>query len=189
MSMNIVRVCGAEIESVWKDLAELRIQVFREFPYLYEGTFDYEREYLATYWKSPRSLAVLVKDAGRCVGATTSLPLLDEQAEFRAPFADPEQYFYLGESVLLPQYRGQGLGATFFDERERYARRLGFSKACFCAVERTEEPPVGYRPLHEFWTKRGYQRRDDLRTEFSWTDVGANAETAKPMVFWVRDPL
>jgi GNAT superfamily N-acetyltransferase len=169
MSMNIVRVCGAEIESVWKDLAELRIQVFREFPYLYEGTFDYEREYLATYWKS--------------------LPLLDEQAEFRAPFADPEQYFYLGESVLLPQYRGQGLGATFFDERERYARRLGFSKACFCAVERTEEPPVGYRPLHEFWTKRGYQRRDDLRTEFSWTDVGANAETAKPMVFWVRDPL
>lgn len=191
--MEIVRVCGREIETVWKDLAELRIQVFREYPYLYEGTFDYERTYLSTYWNSPRSLAVLVKDAGRAVGATTSLPLRDEQSEFQAPFIaaglNPDEYFYLGESVLLPQYRGQGLGRRFFDERERYARRLGYSKSCFAAVERTGEAPPDYKPVDPLWKKRGYKRREELRTEFRWTDVGNAAETAKPMVFWVRDPL
>ena len=31
------------------DLARLRIGVFREFPYLYDGSLDYERDYLADY--------------------------------------------------------------------------------------------------------------------------------------------
>ena len=41
-------------------LAAQRIRVFREFPYLYDGDVGYEREYLATYVHSPRSLAFFV---------------------------------------------------------------------------------------------------------------------------------
>ena len=70
----------------------------------------------------------------------------DETPSFQKPFIERGfalgQVFYFGESVLLPAYRGQGLGHRFFDEREDYARRLGrFNTTAFCAVERAEDDP------------------------------------------------
>lgn len=184
-----------EIASHLDALAGLRIRVFREWPYLYDGNLQYEREYLQTYVDSMRSLAFLVFDGGDVVGATTALPLADEEAEFRQPLAqagyDPEKMFYFGESLLLPEYRGCGLGHRFFDEREAWARHLGgYSHTCFCAVQRPDNHPArraGYRPLHAFWENRGYRRRDSVTARYRWQDVGDNDETYKTLVFWIRE--
>ena len=186
--MEILRLQGAEIEGHWHELAELRIQVFREYPYLYDGSLDYERNYLQAYWQSPHSRVVLIRDQGQAVGATTSLPLVDEQAEFRQPFQDPENYFYLGESVLKPEYRGRRLGHLFFDEREQRAAELGFRYTCFCAVERPslEEPP-GYRSLHPFWQQRGYLHHPQLRCQLTWQDLGQSLPSCKELSFWIRE--
>ena len=40
-------------------VAALRIAVFRDWPYLYEGDVGYEREYLAAYTRSADSVVVL----------------------------------------------------------------------------------------------------------------------------------
>ena len=72
---------------VLEPLAQLRIAVFREWPYLYQGSADYEMRYLDTYVRCPRSLAVLVWDGPDCVGASTALPLADADEATRAPFA------------------------------------------------------------------------------------------------------
>ena len=37
---------GADVRTVLDDVARLRISVFRDFPYLYDGSLDYERDYL-----------------------------------------------------------------------------------------------------------------------------------------------
>ena len=190
---EIVRLRGKEIEGCWEELAALRIRVFREFPYLYEGSMDYERRYLETYWRSPDSLVVVVRDEGRAVGATTALPLAHESKEFQKPFLDHgwnvRDYFYLGESVLLPEFRGRGFGHTFFDEREAHAVSLRYPHTCFCAVERPADHPLrpaDYRSLEPFWRKRGYLHHPELRAFYLWQDVGDSEETAKPMSFWVR---
>src|SRR5262245_61817705 len=74
----------------WLDaLGRLRITVFREYPYLYDGTLAYEREYLQTYVNSAHSLVVLVTDErDEVVGATTCIPLRDEGPEFQKPFVE-----------------------------------------------------------------------------------------------------
>lgn len=192
--MQIKIVHGNAVAPHIPDLARLRIEVFRAFPYLYEGSEDYEAAYLATYAASPESLFVLALDDGRIVGASTGVPMADETEAFKAPFAkaglDPETIFYFGESVLLAAYRGRGLGVRFFEEREAYARRLGrFDWCAFCAVERPADHPLrpaGYVPLDDFWGKRGYVHRPDLSTTFSWRDVGEAEETEKPMSFWLK---
>lgn len=184
---------GADISAHVGELAELRIRVFRDFPYLYDGDIDYEREYLSTYTRSSRSLAFLVHDGKRLVGATTALPLIDEEPAFRKPLEaagfDVSSVFYFGESLLLPEYRGRGLGHAFFDAREAWARAAGdYQTACFCAVQRAEEHPLrprGYRPLDKFWRKRGYTRREDISAVYSWQDVNESAETQKRLVFWL----
>lgn len=192
--MQIEIVHGKAVAPHVGDLARLRIAVFRAFPYLYAGSEDYEAAYLQTYAQSPESLFVLALDGERIVGASTGVPMTDASEEFRAPFAaagiDPATVFYFGESVLLPGYRGRGLGVRFFEEREAYARRLGrFDWCAFCAVERPKDHPLrpaDYAPLDDFWGRRGYTRRADLSTMLSWQDIGEAQETEKPMSFWLK---
>lgn len=95
-----------------------------------------------------------------------------------------------GESVLLPEYRGRGLGVRFFHEREDHARALGrFDLTCFCAVDRPlDHPrrPAGYQPLDRFWEKRGYRRQPALKASFSWQDLDEDRESPKSMTFWMK---
>ncbi len=185
---------GEDIETAFDDLASLRIRVFRDFPYLYEGSLTYEKEYLETYARTPRSFLFAVYDGRRMVGATTCIPLEDESGEVIAPFRaagmDIPAIFYFGESILLKEYRGLGLGHRFFDEREAHVRSFGtYRMCCFCAVERESHHPArppDYRPNDLFWIKRGYTRSDRLKSYFEWPDLGETHASSKPMVYWTK---
>ncbi|MBI3899284.1 MAG: GNAT family N-acetyltransferase [Gammaproteobacteria bacterium] len=185
---------GAAIAQQLDTLAELRITVFRDWPYLYDGTREYEKKYLDVYLRCPRSLAVLVWDGNHCIGATTVLPLADAGAESQQPFIDHghdiSRINYFGESVLLKPYRGRGLGVRFFELREAHAREHNLSICAFCSVERPMNhpaKPVDYVPNDAFWTRRGYHKVADMVTTYSWPDIGETESTAKPMTFWRRD--
>ena len=185
------RALGAHLDAV----AALRIAVFRDWPYLYDGDVDYERDYLAAYVKSADSVCVLAFDGGRIVGASTGLPLADAAAAFRAPFdmagIDPARVFYFGESVLLPEYRGYGLGHAFFDHREAHAQALErFDITAFCAVGRDPDDPrrpATHRELHGFWRSRGYAQRPGMTMHLDWKEVGGDAECAHRLTFWTRE--
>lgn len=185
---------GAAIAGQVRELGALRARVFADWPYLYAASQDYEAHYLQVYLDSPRSYAVLAWDGERCVGATTALPLSDGSAETQQPFREHgyaiETIFYFGESVVLPSYRKQGLGARFFDLREERARRHGLSLCAFCSVDRPDDhpaKPVDYRPNDHFWRTRGYQKAPQLKSMLAWRDIGADVATAKSMTFWLRD--
>lgn len=192
--MIVERVTGEALRRYIPDLARLRIQVFRDWPYLYEGDEAYERRYLETYIRSARAVVVLALDGGRAVGASTALPLADEAGYVTEPFAarslDVSRFFYFGESVLDRHYRGQGVGVRFFEEREAHARSFGtYQTACFCAVQRPEDHPMkpaGYVPLDAFWARRGYAKDASFVTRFPWRDIGEAEESEKPMAFWFK---
>ncbi|MEN0000079.1 MAG: GNAT family N-acetyltransferase [Pseudomonadota bacterium] len=176
------------------DLARLRIEVFRQWPYLYDGDLDYERAYLQTYFASQNAFIAGAFADGRLVGACTASPLQDHAAEFAEPFRqakrDLRDHFYFGESVLLAPYRGQGIGDQFLRVREEEARHQGFNTCIFAAVERPQDHPMRppeYTPLDGFWRKRGYAPIPGFETQFSWRDIGETQETAKPMRFWSKD--
>lgn len=176
------------------ELAHLRIAVFREWPYLYDGSPAYERDYLKTYLEADGAFVAGAFAGKAMVGACTAAPLAAHKAEFAAPFEahglDPDAFFYFGESVLLPEFRGQGIGVRFFHMREAEARRQGFSSCIFSAVVRPPDHPMrpaGYQPLDAFWQRRGYRKLDGFLTRFAWKDIGEDEETAKPMEYWTRD--
>ena len=66
-------------------LAALRIGVFRDWPYLYDGDAAYEADYLRAYTESPGAVIVAAWDDGRLVGAATGAPMEDHAEEFGAP--------------------------------------------------------------------------------------------------------
>ena len=194
MSIEIRRAAGADVAEYLEDAARLRISVFREFPYLYEGDEESEREYLGHYTECPGSVFVLAICDGRIAGVSTGLPLAEADPVFQKPFIDaalrPADWFYFGESVLDRAWRGKGIGHRFFDEREAHARGLGFTKTCFCSVKREPGHPLcpeGYRPNDLFWTKRGYVKQPELRANLAWKQIDATEEVENELVFWTRE--
>lgn len=193
-SLTITEIEGTELEPWLDALGNLRIQVFREYPYLYEGSLDYERDYLKIYQRCARSRIVLVTDAaGILIGATTCIPLAEESAGFQKPFLaaglDVNRFLYFGESIVLPQWRGQGLGKEFFIRREAHARRLGLDMTTFCAVDRPADHPLrpaGYRTLDAFWASRGYEKQTGLKVKFEWKEIGEDEDSPKTLTFWTQ---
>ena len=183
-----------ERQAAIPQLAALRIAVFRDWPYLYDGTVDYEAAYLHEFAQEPGSVLVIAEDEGRIVGAATASPMASQKAAFRgavqAHGLDVERLFYFGESVLLPAYRGHGIGHGFFDAREAAAREAGATATTFCAVIRPSDhalKPALSRDLTPFWQSRGYAPVPGLTCALDWKDIDQLGETRHEMQFWQRD--
>jgi len=193
MTVSVRPLAGAEIAERLGDLARLRITVFAAFPYLYDGAESYESDYLQEFAAAPDAVLVAAFDGDTVVGAATASPMWAQKPEFRQPFEahglDTSKLFYFGESVLLPRYRGHGIGHAFFDHREDAARRAGADAATFAAVIRAADHPArpaDYSPLDPFWRKRGYEPVDGFVTELAWKEHGEEGESRKAMQYWMR---
>lgn len=194
MKIRLESFTGPTAHPYISDLARLRIEVFREFPYLYEGDMDYEETYLQKFFAAPHSVIVIAFDDEQVVGASTGMPLQYETENIQHPWQqrgyDLSTIFYYGESVLQKEYRGKRIGVRFFEEREKWARELGpFKRLTFCAVIRPETHPLRpaqYVPLHEFWNRRGFVKAEGMHCTMDWKDLDASGETSKSLQFWQK---
>lgn len=191
--IRVERLEGAALVAALPDVARLRLEVFRDWPYLYDGDMDYEEDYLQIYRNSPHAILIAAYDAGEIVGASTGSPMADHADEFGAAFSPDhpslDDIFYCAESVLRPAYRGQGVGHRFFDLREEHGRTLGLAYSAFCAVIRPMDHPMRppeHRALDAFWRKRGYDPLPGAIATFSWKDLGEMDETRHDLQFWMR---
>ncbi len=190
--IQVRRLAGEALGAALEDVAQLRIEVFRAFPYLYDGDTAYERTYLQTYRDSADAILVGAFDGTRLVGASTGTPM-EDHAEFAEAFERHDialkQIFYCAESVLLPEYRGQGLGHVFFDLREAHARALQRQYSAFCGVIRPKDHPLrpgDYAPLDPFWRKRGYNPVEGTVAHYRWKDLNQETETDHALQVWMR---
>lgn len=191
--LRLETLSGDALRAALPGLSRLRLAVFAEWPYLYEGDAAHEARYVAAYAEDPQAAVVVAFDGDVPVGMATCQPMESAggpvPGAFRARGLDPARFCYFGESVLLPAYRGRGAGVGFFAAREAHARRLGLSEAAFCAVVRNPNDPrrpAAYTPLDGFWRKRGYVPRPDLSCVFSWKEIGDDRETPHVLAFWLK---
>ena len=180
------------------ELARLRITVFREYPYLYEGDEQSEQRYLNSFATHAHGALVVARDQGQVVGVASAMPLVDAGEAVLEPFweagLDPAEFFYFGESVLLRPWRGQGIGVRFMQAREQVARAHGSRYACFCGVERRADHPGrprDYVPIDGFWRHRGYVPAGELLGRelvcvMDWPEIGSAEEISHRLRFWAR---
>jgi GNAT superfamily N-acetyltransferase len=193
--LRYYRLIGAEARPYLSEMSALRLSIFIDFPYLYKGTLEYEKQYLETYFKSNRSMIFLVQDqrTQQFVGMTTCIIASDEEESLQKIFPQfgmiPQQVLYLGESLLLPAYRGQGIGKKYFEVREQFGQQIGIKTFAFCSVIRPVDHllrPSNYQDLAPFWRAQGYAPVPNMVAQYRWRDVGEEEESAKSMQYWIK---
>jgi len=188
--LQIITVTGEAIAPHVAALSRLRAEVFGAWPYLYDGAEGEEERHLRNYAGSPGAAIVLALMDGVAVGAATCQPMTEALPAIRDAGLDAATHCYFGESVLLPAYRGQGIGVAFFAAREAHARALGLAQTAFCVVVRNPNDPrrpADYKPLDAFWRKRGYTHRPEISAIMRWPEPGdGGRETPHSLAFWTR---
>ncbi len=193
---NAIRIrtfTGAAITEACSAFQHLHVEVFRDWPYLYEGD-PAAQAYISDYMRASRAALFLASSGGQPVGAATCLPLEDESANVQAPFRgrgwDVRRFFYFGEGVVLSAWRGKGLGVRFFALRESHARAVSTADyAVFCSVRRPADHPRRPAQPHTndaFWRRRGYVPMPGVSCVMSWPDVGDADRSEHTLDFWIK---
>lgn len=187
---------GFAIADALDDLATLRLDIFPEYPYLYQGRREDELAYLGTYAEAPDAEApdacvILAYDGLTVVGAATGMPLIHEDTQMLDAFAgttDPlDEVYYVGELLFRPAYRNCGLGQKLLDRLESHIRSLGRYRRLTCAtVERSDTHPLrpsNYIPITKFLARTGFTRLSGVTTHFMWREIDG-VKRDHPMQFW-----
>ncbi|MBI3771803.1 MAG: GNAT family N-acetyltransferase [Gammaproteobacteria bacterium] len=182
---------GTEIKNHIETLGRFRIEIFREYPYLYEGSLEYERKYLSRYSRNPNSILVMIPDEKGLVGACTGVPLLEESQEFKALFAGESlhEIYYIGEVMVRANARGKGIGTKLLATALSAIDPEKYKTICLAAVDRGNNHPScpkQYAAPDSLWRKFGFEKHEHLVVTFTWKDVGDVVETEKPMQVWVK---
>ncbi|MBC86904.1 MAG: GNAT family N-acetyltransferase [Bdellovibrionaceae bacterium] len=195
--LKIETLHGKELTPHFESLSDIRLQVFKEWPYLYEGSKEYERKYLDVYFNCERSLCLLIKDqTDKIVGISTAIPLTEEHDDLKNPLVregyDVDRLFYFAETCLLPSARGKGIYRKIFELRESHAKSYGddYTRVCFCGVHRSDSHPLrpeDFQPLDPIWQNYGFQKVPGLNMNFTWKDVDQKKETAKSLAVWMKN--
>lgn len=187
--MTILELKGAQVLDYLDQLAGLRLGIFREYPYLYQGQLDDERRYLSGY--ADQGQVLLALDTGRVVGAITGMPLAMESEAFVAPFRNAglvlEQYYYIGELLLQPGHRNLGWGSRLLARLELLVeQQRRYNDFCLATVVRPEDHPL--RParfvsIEQFCRRHGYALINGVTAQVPWREVDGQVSD-KQLNFW-----
>lgn len=190
---HLITLKGPEITPFLSSVAQLELDTFKEYPYLYDETLNNQITYLTRYAECPKSIMILVQDENKIVGVSTGIPLVFDTEKFKKPFLDnginSQTAFYLGESLLLPAYRGKKIYREFFSKREESAKEYGCTISTFISVERDSNDarqPKNYVSLDAIWHHFGYKKHPELYVDVEWKDIGDKAVSKKRLVYWLK---
>jgi len=196
LSLELSVHMGRELSDWMPRLAEARIRMFSEFPYLYVGNDAYEAEYAEGFRLSNGAILVEARWEGRFAGMATAMPLREDafilreaDATLRAAGLDPNALFYLSEWLIEPEFRGKGIAHAQLERIRAEGRAQGFDKCCLMAVERSADHPLrpgGGPSPRPFWCDCGFRKLPGS-VDFEYPTLqpdGSVASERNPMAFW-----
>ena len=194
--MEFLVLKGLEIEKYLDDVIKLRIAVFREYPYLYDGNIEYEKEYFKDFIKDQTARVILVKDSGKVVAVATSIALSNAHLcdDTHKPFVgkgyDVDRFYYYGEIMIDKAYRNKGISKQIYRLRQKEAVSLGFDMLCFATIIKdTDNVPVDYFDPSQMWRSMGFVEHLDMQVECEWPKIqndGSTKDQTSKLNFWIK---
>jgi len=181
---------GLSVSPYVKDIAKLRIETLKDFPYLYKGDLKKEIEFLEkTYLSSNDSWFLLYISSSGVAGGIGITPLEMLSDEIKEPLiingADITNYMYIGEAMLLKGYRDRGLFKNMLSFAEKQSKDAGKKYVAFSYVEREKMNNQSCRSGDSLWEKYGYYKIDEC-IEQKWMRSDTNKIEANRLFLWEK---
>ncbi len=173
---------GREIQEIIPFIAQQRIERYREYPSLYEGSMKDELELLHSYSKMVHSAVAIAYHNNDPIGFVTGVPLVEYDEHFvgscdlfKKNGKDPTGYYYFVDVIVLPAYQGKGVASRLLEEFECYCRELGFLYTCLVSESNAWQAhkPCNYREPDSLWKRLGYNKAN-LSIYFTWNTIQPN---------------
>jgi len=121
-------VQGSDMEQYVNDMIRLRLTVFRESPYFYDGTEGEERAYLEQHLHSEKGLFLIAKTGDHVIGMLSGTPMKDRD-DYAYPYVKnaipTDSIFCLGELVVEQSDHREQIGLNLYQLFEEHVRSLG----------------------------------------------------------------
>lgn len=193
---QMVILKGTEIKNYSDELAKMRLEYFKEYPYLYRGDLENERKNFRNLADNWRSILLIALEGQEIAAVSTATPLDSGYVDvpqdiFRNMGFINQDLYYFGEIIVHQKFRGIGLASQIFKEQEDFAGILGYQAVCFLAVEREQNhplKPVDYQENDSIWEHLGYQKTNK-EVFLEWPTAQSNGtveNTKNKLVFWIK---
>lgn len=119
--------------------AALRIVFFRDYPYLYSGDFNYEKDYLNYYIADQSAVFLTASLNSNIIGFCSGASFLsmgnafgNVLEKFSAKGYLPKDLYYLGEIIVKDNFANRILSKQLFKRMLSYSLELNFKGITFC---------------------------------------------------------
>lgn len=189
---------GPEIKDEINFIAQQRIDIFKEYPYLYEGNFETEIAYLMWFVEQRDSCAAIAYKDNNPVGFITGISFVAFENHFKGSkdifikaSLDPSAYYYFCEVIVKPEHRRNSIAKRLFALLEAHAKSQGYRAGCFVNESHEDHPlkPADYKDLTSLFHALGYTKTN-LSIMFKWQTLAQNGkieELEHILTYWLKD--
>lgn len=187
-------------------LAHMRATYFKEYPYLYDGSLDYEENYLGEYKEkaidgylvqafheknSEKKLVGILTGCGFC----SDIEIVRDGAKlFEEKNISTQDRYYLGEAIIIPEYQHKKiLPRMLYKLGQKVIQLQKYTSLCFLTVIREENDarkPEGYKSTDQLWGKLGCYKAD-VTCSFEWPTIMPDKSVQNifnDVEFWTYEP-
>lgn len=198
MGLSIEILIGKDSNDYIEKISQLRIEAFKEYPYLYQGELAYEKQYVRGYTTDSKAMIAIAKLDGTIAGISSGIPLISEseivsdaKKIFSAQKINISDYYYYGEIIILPEFRSQGNASKLYSAQDELIKSWGFKYACILTVVREEDHPLkpkDYKSPDKMWEHFGFFR-NNLTTKHHWPTIQSDMSVVdidNILEFWTK---
>jgi GNAT superfamily N-acetyltransferase len=194
---TIELITGKNLKQFLPFIAEQCITTFKEYPYLYCGDYEEEINFRTPLVELHDSSLAVAYYKGTVIGFLTGYKFTDFGSHFTKSIdlfiesgLKPEEYYYFGEIIIVPEHRGNHLSSKLFSVLESYAQKLGYKATCIVTEEHESHPlkPRNYPAHDSLWNFLGYQKTSFV-TNMNWQTYqsdGSVADQMHPLTYWIK---
>jgi hypothetical protein len=201
-NIHFKQLSGYEGTPFIADIGQLIIDVYKEWPYLYEGTTEEQTQYIQKrYIEKPNSMIITAFEHKKLVGLGMGVPLSEAPDHYLAPFRCDnrclefplEDVFYVGELIVKPEYRQQRIAKEICQMMGNHILNSHrYQAVAFCTVNRPSDfhlahlKPENYFSPDSFWEELGFTKYENLTFTGVWRLVQESDESQHQMIYWVK---
>lgn len=187
-------------------LAQMRVTYFKGYPYFYDGTQEYEENYLGEYKKNAidsylvqafhekngeKQLVGILTGCGFC----SDIEIVRDGARlFTEKNISTQDRYYLGEAIIIPEYQHKKiLPRMLYKLGQEVVKLQKYMNLCFLTVIREDNDPrkpEGYQSTDKLWEKLGCYKTD-VTCSFEWPTIMPDKSVQdifNKVEFWTYEP-